>query len=133
MVSLLQCLFTKTLPDILLFDNTSLFKSDGQVAAFDGKIKSRHGVLHEVQSNLGVTLLLEITDDALADQVRGSDDLKDFIVVLLDERELESVLCRINSDGPRLCLSVQAVHGRALDSSQVHGLFERLDDTVVTV
>lgn len=133
MVSLLQCLFTQTLPDILLFDNASLFKGDGQVAAFDGKIEPSHGVLYEMQSDLGVTLLLKITDNALANQVRGSDDLKNFIVVLLDERELESVLCRIDGDGPWLCLSVQAVHGGALDSSQVDGLFERLDNTVVTI
>lgn len=68
-VALLQSLFAETLPDILLFDDASLFQGDSQVAAFDGKVESSHGILHEVQSDLRITLLLQVTDDTLADQV----------------------------------------------------------------
>lgn len=133
MVSLLQCLFTQSPPDIFLLDDTSLLERDWQVAAFDGEIEPGHRILYEVQGNLGIALLLEITDDTLANQVGRADDLENLVVVLLDQRQLESILCRINGDGSGLCLTIQAVNSGTLDSSQVYRLFQRLDNTVIPV
>lgn len=132
MVPLLQSLFAKTLPDILLFDHTSLLDSHRQITTFDSEIETGHGVLHEMQSDLGETLLLQVGDNALTDEVRGANDLKHFIIVFLDQRELESVLCRVDCDCPGLCLSIQTVDRGSLYSCQVNGLVESLDDTVIT-
>jgi hypothetical protein len=58
--------------------------------------------------------------------------LKDFIVILPDEGQLESILGRIDRDGSRFGTSVKAVNDITLDSGQVDGLLEGLDNTVIT-
>lgn len=133
MVTLFQSLLSEAFPNFFLFDGASLLDRDSQVAAFDSEIETGHRVLHEVQSDLREALLLQVGDDTLTDKVGCTDDLQDFIVVFLDQRELESVLCRVDGDGSRLCLSIQTVDGGALYSSQIDWLLQSLDDTVVTV
>jgi len=86
-----------------------------------------------MKCDLGISFLLEITNDTLSDKVGRSDDLEDFVIVLSDESQLESVLGRIDSDGSRFGTSVKAVNDITLDSGQVDGLFESLDNTVITV
>jgi hypothetical protein len=85
-----------------------------------------------VESDLGISLFLQIADDALTDQVGCPDDLKDFVVILADEGQLETILGRVDRDGAGLGTAVEAVNDVALDPSQVDGLFERLDDSIVT-
>jgi len=131
MISLLQRLFSQTFPDISFVQFFGHVQGDGQIAAFNGEIESSCGILNEVQCNFGISFLLEVSNDALSDQVRVSNDLQDFIVVLLDKGELEAVLRGIDLNGSRSGGPVQAVNGRPLDSSQVNRLLQRLDDSVV--
>ena len=86
-----------------------------------------------MKCDLGISFLLEITNDTLSDKVGRSDDLEDFVIVLSDESQLESVLGRIDSDGSRFGTSVKAVNDITLDSGQVDGLLEGLDNTVITI
>jgi hypothetical protein len=68
----------------------------------------------------------------LSDEVGGSDDLENFIVILADEGKLESVLGRIDGDGSGLGASVQTMDDVALDSSKVDRLLKGLDNAVIT-
>lgn len=129
--SLLQSLSSESSPNVLLLDSSSHLQRNVQVSALDGEIEPRARVLNEVKSDLGVTLLLEVGDDALSDEVGVSNDLQDLVVVLLRESELESVLGRIDVDGSRSSVSVDAVNNLSLDSSEVDGLVESLDDSGV--
>jgi hypothetical protein len=86
-----------------------------------------------MKCDLGIPFLLEITNDTLSNEIGGSDNLEDFIVILPDEGQLESVLGRIDRDGSRFGTSVKAVDDITLDSSQVDGLLKGLDNTVITI
>ncbi len=132
MVTLLQSSCAQSCPDVLSVDLSSHLRSDLQVSAFNGKIESSLRVLNEVESNFGVSLLLQVSDNALSNQVTASNDLQDLIVVLPDQSKLEPILGRINRDCPWFGGSVQAVNDLSLDSGKVDGLFEILDDTIIT-
>ena len=56
-----------------------------------------------------------------------------FVVVLSHQRQLESVLGRIDRDRSRLGISVEAMNDLSFDSCEVDWLIEGLDDSVVTV
>lgn len=84
-----------------------------------------------MQGDLRVALLLQVCDDALADEVGRPDDVEYFIVVLTDERELKAVFGRIDGDGLRLCGAVEAVENLALDTGEVDWLVKGLDNSVV--
>lgn len=131
MVSRLESSTGKLVPDILPVDSLGHLQRDLQVPALDGEVESCLLVLDEMKSDLGVTLLLQVPDDALSDQVGCPNDLQDFVVVLSDEGQLEAVLCRVDRDSSGLGASVKAVDDVALDSGEVDGLLERLYDTVV--
>jgi hypothetical protein len=130
-ISLLQRLSSKPVPNILPVHRSSHLERDREVSTLDCQIESRVLVLHEMERNLGVPLFLQIPNDALPDQIGRSDNLQHLVVVLADERQLESILCRINRDGLRLGRAVEAVHDLALDASKVDRLIERLDDPIV--
>jgi hypothetical protein len=85
-----------------------------------------------MKCDLGIPFLLEITDNTLSNKIGGSDNLEDFIVILPDEGQLESILGRIDSDGSRFGTSVKAVNDITLDSGQVDRLLKGLDNTVIT-
>lgn len=86
-----------------------------------------------MQSNLRVALLRQISDDALADEVRRADDVQYFVVVLAQQGELEAVLGGIDRQGLCLGVTVEAVDVASLDASQVHGLLQSLDDAAVAL
>ena len=132
-VALLERSSTKPVPHVLAVDLPRHLSRDLQVAALDRKVESGLGVLHEVQRDLRVSLLLEVADDGLSHEVAVSDDLQDLVVILAHEGELESVLGRVNRDRPGLGGTVEAVDNLSLDSGEVDGLLERLDDTVVAL
>lgn len=152
MVPLLQCLLSQTSPVVLAVDSLGHLERDVEVPALDSKVEPRRLVLHKVKRNLqsqtvsktattprrregtylGESLLLKVGDDALTDKVRGPDDVEDFVVVLAHEGELESVLGGVDRYRARLGVTIQAVYDLALDASEVDGLLERLDDSVVT-
>lgn len=131
MVALFQRRSTQPVPHILSIHRPSHLRSNLQVAALDRQVESGLRILNKVQGNLGVPLLLQIANDALTDKVATSNDLKNLVVVLPDQGELESVFGRVDGDCFWLCGSVQAVYDLSLDSSQVDWLLERLDNPVV--
>jgi len=131
MVALLQSLFSQSFPDIGFVQFFGHVQGNIQIAAFNGKIEPSRRILNEMQCNFGVSFLLKVSDDTLSDQIGVSNDLQNFIVVLLDEGELETVFRGIDLDRSRSRGPVQAVNGRSLDSSQVDRLLQRLDDPVI--
>ena len=86
-----------------------------------------------MKSDLGVSLLLEVADNTLPNEIAVSDDLEDLVVILADQGQLKAVLCRVDGDSARFSRSVKAVDDLALDAGEVDRLFERFDDTVITV
>ena len=46
-------------------------------------------VLNEVERHLGVSLLLQVGDDALADQLRVPDHVQHLVVLPVDQSKLE--------------------------------------------
>jgi hypothetical protein len=78
-------------------------------------------------------LLLQISDDALAQQIRRANEIQDFIVIITNEREFESIFGGINGDGTRPSRTIQAVHSLALDTSQIHRVVEGTNNPVITV
>lgn len=75
MIARLESGSSKLVPYILSIHGLGHFKRDLQVSTFDSEVESRLLILNKVQSNLGVSLLLEITDDALSHKVGSSDNL----------------------------------------------------------
>lgn len=58
--------------------------------------------------------------------------MEDLVVVLAHQSELESVLGGVDRYRARLGVAIQTVHDLAFDASEVDGLLERLDDSVIT-
>lgn len=133
MVTLLERSLAQPRPNIFPIHCPGHLKRNLQVTALNREIEPCLLVLHKVERNLGVALLLQVPDDTLTNQVGSSNDLEYLIVVLANERELESVLGWVDSNSARLGGSVETVHDLTLDASEVNGLVERLDDTIITV
>jgi hypothetical protein len=81
---------------------------------------------------LGEALLLEVSDDALAKQVGGSDDVQHLFMVIPEQSQLETVLSRVEGDGFRAGGTVEAVDGLALDTGEVDRVVEGADNAMVT-
>lgn len=133
MIALLQRLLPDSHPAFRTIDRLRRLDRNLQVATLDRQVEPRRLLLDKMQGDLRVAFLLQIGDDALADQVGRSDDVQDFFVVLTDESELEAVFSRVDRDRLRSCVAVEAVNGLAFDAGEVNRLFERLDDAVVAV
>lgn len=132
MVTRLESSSSKLVPNLLFIKSLGHLQRDLQVSTFNSQIESSLLILDEMKSNLGISLLLEVTNNTLSDKVGSSDNLEDFIVVLSDKGELESILCWVDGDGSRLGTSVKAVDDVALDSGEVDGLFKGFDNAVIT-
>lgn len=91
-VALLESLLGQADPALWAVDGFRSFQSDFEVAAFDSEFESSFLVLDEVEgdlrpsvntsacnratkTNLGEAFLLQVSDDTLSDQVRGSNDV----------------------------------------------------------
>lgn len=84
------------------------------------------------ETDLWETLLLKIGDNTLTNQVGSTNDMKDFIVVLPNKSELESIFCRIDWDRSRFRVSIKTMNDLPLDSGEVNGLIKSFDDTVIS-
>jgi hypothetical protein len=82
---------------------------------------------------LGETLLLQIGDNTLTQQTRSTNEVQDFVIIVTDERKLESIFRGVNSDGTRPSRAVQTVHNLALDTSQVDWVVKGANNPVVSV
>lgn len=131
-IALLQCRGPKPIPNILPVHRPRHLQCNLQVPALDRQIEPRLLVLDEVKRDLGISLLLEVPDDALPNEIAVPDDLEDFIVVLADQSEFEAVLRRIDGDGARPGSTVEAMHDLAFDTGEVDGLVKSLDYAVIT-
>lgn len=132
-VALLERLLSKSVPGFRSTDRLGSLKCNLEVAALDGEVEASRLVLNEVEGDFWVALLLEVGDDALADEVGRSDDVKHLIVVLPDQGELEPVLGRIDGNRLGLCRSVETMDNLALDSCKIDRLVQGLDNSVVAV
>lgn len=74
----------KLVPYILPINGLGHLERDLEVSTFDSKVESRLLILNKVKCNLGVSLLLEVSDDTLSDEVGSSDNLQYFVIVLSD-------------------------------------------------
>ena len=84
-------------------------------------------------SYLRETLLLQVCDNALAQQTRSTNEIQDFVIIVTDKRKLESIFCGVNGDGTRPSRAVQTVHNLALDTSQVDRVVKGANDPVVAI
>ena len=132
-VSVRQCLGTETLPKLGSVELFGHLYGNIEVATLNRKLKSSLRVLHKLESNLGVALLLEVRDDALTDQAGSLDNVEHLIVMALDQRELETVLCRVDCEDLGLRSPVEAVDTLALHTNQVDGVLKSANNTVVAV
>lgn len=133
MITRFQSGSSQLIPNILPIHRFSHLQRNSQVSTFNSQVEPSLLILDEMECDLGISFLLEITDNTLSDKIGRSDDLEDLIVILPDESQLESVLGRIDSDGSGLGTSVKAVNDITLDSGEVNGLLEGLDNTVITI
>lgn len=99
-VSLLESGLSETLPIVRSVDGPSGLKSDVQVAALDGKVKPSALVLDEMKcdllqgvrsigdleksgtTDLWVPFLLQISDDALTQEIGGPNNVKDLLIIV---------------------------------------------------
>ena len=64
----------------------------------------------EWKTYFGESLLLQVSDNRLTDQITRSNNVQHFIVILPDQSELESVLGRIDWDSFGFRVSSQDVY-----------------------
>jgi len=83
-------------------------------------------------AHLRESLLLQVGDDALTQQCRCANDMKHFLVVIMQQRKLESILSWIECDSPWARRAIQAVDSLAFDTCEVDRVIESANYTVVT-
>jgi len=128
-----QSLSSKSAPEVRTVQFTGHLDGNLKIAALEGQVKASRRVLNELQGNLRVALLLKIGDNALTNQARSLDNLQHFVVVPLNQGELESVLGGIDLEDLGLGVPIKAVHVSSLDTDQVYCLIKSADDSIVTV
>lgn len=84
-----------------------------------------------MQRYLRISLLLQITNDTLSDEIAAADDLEHLVIIFADEGQLEAIFRRIDGDSFWPSRTVEAVNNLALHASEVHGLIKSFDDSVV--
>ena len=82
--------------------------------------------------NLWETFLLQVRNDALPGEIRHFDYAKHFLVVIMQQSELEPILCRVNVNRPRSCRPIQTVHSPALEACEVDWVVRGANDTSVS-
>ena len=117
-VTLLESLLRKTLPALRPVNRLRSIQRHVQITALDSQIEASIFVLHEMQSNLynvsenrdvklsisvahlREALLLQVRDNALAEEVRRPDDVQHLLVVVAQQSQLEPVFRGVDRDGP---------------------------------
>lgn len=83
------------------------------------------------ETHLWEAFLLQVGNDALTDKIRSPDDMEDLVVVLPHQRQFETILRWIDWDRSRFRVTIEYMDNLSFDASQVDGLIECLDDSVV--
>ena len=76
---------------------------------------------------------MQVCDDALSNKIRSLDYSQDLIIVILDQREFEFVLCRIHCNGSWARRTVEAVDILPFDTGEVYRLLEGPNDAIISV
>lgn len=119
-------------PARLVVERLGGLQRDLNVAALESEGESGLVVLDVVQGHLRVALLLQVGYDRLADQARVADHVQHLLVLVVDQRELELELGRVDGEHVRPALAVQAEHLAALHFGYVDGQVQCADDTVIS-
>ena len=95
-------------------------------------------IQHSMRDRRGATclwesFLLQVSNYTLTEKVRCPDNVQHLLVVIAKQGELEAIFRRIDRYGPRTCRPVQAMYGLALDASEVHGIVERTNNTMIPI
>ena len=104
-----------------------------EIAALDRELVPGLGILYELQGDFGVAFLLQVRDDALAHETRILDDLQHLLIIALDERQLESIFCRVDIQDFGLSGSVKTVYASCPNFHEVDRLIQSSHDAIVAV
>jgi len=74
-ITRLESSSSKLVPDLLFIKSLGHLQRNLQVSTFNSQVESGLLILDEMESDLGISLLLEVTNDTLSDKVGSSDDL----------------------------------------------------------
>ena len=121
------------LPALLVVQTLGGLQGGLDVAALQRQAEPGLVVLHEVESNLGVTLLLQVGDDALPHQLGVPHHVEHLLVLPVHQGQLELELGGVDVEDPGLALPVQAEHLAALDPGEIDRQVQGPDDPVVPV
>lgn len=66
---------SKLVPNLLFVKSLGHLQRDLQVSTLNSQVESGLLILDEMESDLGISLLLEVTNNTLSDEVGSSDDL----------------------------------------------------------
>ena len=86
-----------------------------------------------MKGHLRVTLLLEVRDDALTDQLGVADHVQHLIILPVDQGKLEPVLSGVNGHGAGLAISVEKEDLATSHLGQVDGEVKGSNDAVIAV
>lgn len=93
----------------------------------------QHKPVERGMAYLWEAFLLQVSDNALAQQSGGANDVQHFIVVVAQKREFEAVFGWIECDGAGPCRAVETVHCLSLDTGQIDRVIESADHAMITV
>ena len=85
-----------------------------------------------MRTYLGEAFLLQVGNDALPKKIRRADNVQHFFMVVAKKCKLEAILCGVDRNRAGSCGPIQAVDRLALDASEVYGVIQRTDHTVVS-
>lgn len=132
-IALTESSSAQFVPALFVIDHLSRFKSYSNVTTLKGKVETCAFVLNEVECDLRESLLLEVGDDGLPNQVGLTHHLEHVMVSLLNQCVLEQILGGVDGNHAILAFSVEAHDLVAPDSGDVDGSVEGTNDTAVAV
>jgi hypothetical protein len=89
--------------------------------------------MSSAHNHLGESLLLEIGNDTLAQEIRRANDMKHLFVIVAQQSKLETVFSRVESDRPGSGRAIETVCRFAFDACQIHRIIKGADDAIVSV
>mmetsp|Transcript_9293 Transcript_9293/g.17326 ORF Transcript_9293/g.17326 Transcript_9293/m.17326 type:complete len:228 (-) Transcript_9293:1684-2367(-) len=121
------------MPSVLVIQLLGRLQGNLNIAALNGKVELDLLIVHEMESNLREALLLQIRNDSLAAQLRVTNHVNDLIVLLLQQGQLEDVLCGVYLNLSSFSISIQTVNGVGKDFGQVYRVIKCLHNAVVSI
>ena len=77
------------------------------------------------------TLLLQVRNDTLADEVRSFDNVKHLFIIVTEQGKLEAILGRIDGNCPRPSRAIQAMHSPGFNPGQIDRIVQSTNDASV--